>query len=457
MNIRLLEAQWTSFVQNLCLSSDLETAGIILAERMQGGQGLIARHFVTIPDEAYLIRRADQIRLDPVALNRLIRPAREAGLSIVTVHTHPGTVRPWFSTADDAGDARLMPSLFNQMPGPHGSMVIAGGSGMAIGRVWINPDAKVDLEVRIVGLRLRVPPRTGPSDDEHWYDRQRLALGEDGQNALKRLRVAIVGLGGTGSAVLLQLAHLGVRGITVVDGDRVEQSNVSRILGATISDVGHWKVDVAARYAESLGLGTEVQCLRGNLGREVSPSDIDHCDVIMACVDRHLPRTLLNRLSYGKAVPLIDMGTAFRVNPEGRVVAGVGRVVVVGPQRPCLACWGHIDPNRIRIESLSEVDRAREVADGYISGAEVRQPSVVAFNTMVAGAAVIEFLRLATGFAGMDDPPLRLSFDFARGSVRRNLLSGDRDCKICLPVRVIHGTIQVIPDHRHSERTEGTA
>jgi hypothetical protein len=105
---------------------------------------------------------------------------------------------------------------------------------------------------------------------------------------------------------------------------------------------------------------------------------------------------------------------------------------VVGPGRPCLSCWGHIDPRRMRVESLSEVDRAREAADGYVQGADIPQPSVIAFNTMIAGAAVIELLRLTTGFAGTEDPPPRLAFDFATGTVRRNTLAGSEACTICL-------------------------
>lgn len=435
MKLRVIESQWNSFVDGLRARSDVETAGIVLAERLHGGEVLLARHLVEIPPEGYLIRRGDQLRLDPIALNRIIRTARDGGLSVITAHTHPGTTHPWFSDADDRGDARLMPSLFHQMAGPHGSAVIAGDTGLATGRVWSEGGEKRGLGIRLVGRTLRIFPHGClPADGLAWFDRQRLALGHAGQAALRDLHVAVVGMGGTGSVVFLQLAHLGIRRITVIDGDRVGASNVSRILGATADDaVRTWKVDVAARYAEHLGIGTEVRCLRGHLGQEVSPAEIEDSDLVLSCVDRHLPRALLNRLSYEKAVPVIDMGSAFRVDSAGKVVAGAGRVVVVGPGRPCLACWGHIDPNRMRIESLSETDREREVADGYIDGAEVVQPSVVAFNTAIAGAAVIELMRLVTEFAGADDPPMRLSFDFEAGTVRRNRLPEGCGCRICLP------------------------
>src|SRR5262245_38462100 len=122
MKLRVLETDWKPFIDGLCKRDDVETAGIILAESLRGGQTLLARKMIPIPDNGYLIRRIDQLRLDPVAMNRIIRPAREARWSVLTVHTHPRTNRPWFSAADDYGDSKLMPSLFNQMQGPHGSI-----------------------------------------------------------------------------------------------------------------------------------------------------------------------------------------------------------------------------------------------------------------------------------------------------------------------------------------------
>ena len=434
MKLRILESEWKPFVSALCERSDVETAGVILSERL-ADDVLFARHLQLVPEEGYQVRRNDHIRIDPVTINRLVRPAREQGLSVITVHTHPHSKAPWFSAADDEGDSRLMPSLLSQMAGPHGSLVIAGDTGTPTARVWTEGGAKALVDVHIVGKTLRLAPAVeAPRDDTDWFARQRLALGEAGQRTLRSLHVAVIGLGGTGSVVFVQLVHLGVGEITVVDGDRVERSNVSRILGSTSSDAGcAWKVDVAARYAETVGLGTRVNVCRGNLGVEVSTAEVAACDLIASCVDRHLPRALLNRLAYEKAIPMTDMGSAFRVDADGELLAGAGRVVVVGPGRPCLACWGHIDPNRIRIESLSAEDRAREASEGYVAGADVPEPSVVAFNTMVGGAAVVELLRLATSFAGVDDPPMRLGFDFVSGTVRRNRLGGATECRICRP------------------------
>lgn len=435
MKLRIAETAWNAFSMALRESEDVETAGVILAEPACGGEVLVARHLLQVPADGYAIRKADQLQIDPVALNRLVHRARIEELAIITAHTHPRTTTPWFSGADDLGDARLMPSLYVQSTGPHGSLVIAGASGVATARVWRPESGPEEIDLRIVGktlgMMLGAPAGScGPAED--WFNRQELALGADGHRALQRLHVGVVGLGGTGSVCTAQLAHIGVGTLTLVDGDLIEPTNVSRIVGATRVDVGRTrKVDAAARYIERLGLGTEVRALRGNLGNGVDVMELATCDVVLSCVDRHSPRALLNRLAYEQLIPVIDMGSAFRLDHRGRVASGAGRVVVVGPGRPCLGCWGHIDPRELYVESLSPSERADQAAEGYIEGAGVAQPSVIPFNTLVAGAAVVELLRLVTAFSGSEDPPNRLGFDFELGSTRRNRLAVRAECNIC--------------------------
>jgi hypothetical protein len=432
MKLRITEGAWNALCEQLLAPRDVESAGLLLGEPVETPAGTViaVRDAFAVPNDAYRIRRRDQISLDPVALNRLTRRARDRSWSVFTIHTHPGAIEPWFSAADDAGDARLMPSIKCQIPAaPHGSIVLVG-NGRAIARVFDEHAVSDRINLQIVGRTLTTadPPS---SIGEPWFARQALALGAHGQSQLQGLRVGIAGLGGIGSLVSQQLAHLGVGEIVLLDGDIIEASNLSRVVGATKDDVGRTsKVGVAARYAESLGLVRNVEQYPEFIG-PAHEALLASCDVIISCVDRQTPRALLNRLAYRHLVPVIDLGTAFRVDAAGAIVGDAGRVVIVGPGRPCLACWGHLDPHELRVEALSAKDRASEVQAGYIEGAIEGQPSVVAFNAFVASAGVVELLRLATAFAGVESPPLRLAFSFAEGTVRRNTLAGDRWCKIC--------------------------
>jgi molybdopterin/thiamine biosynthesis adenylyltransferase len=323
-----------------------------------------------------------------------------------------------------------MPSIHCQIPGaPHGSIVLAGDK-QALARVFDSGVTNAPSEIQIVGRTLG-GTASSPGEGEPCFSRQKLALGEFGQARLRHLRVGVVGLGGTGALVSMQLAHLGVGELVLIDGDLVEESNLSRIVGVRRDDVGRThKVDVAARYAEELGFVRKVESVREFLDGRHEPL-VGSCDIVVCCVDRHTPRALLNRIAYNWLVPIIDMGTAFRVDVAGTMVGDAGRVVVVGPNRPCLGCWGHIDPHALRVEALPAEEREGQIQEGYIEGANEVQPSVIAFNTAVAGAAVTELLRLVTGFAGAESPPQRLAFAFSEGTVRRNVLHSNPRCAIC--------------------------
>ena len=70
-------------------------------------------------------------------------------------------------------------------------------------------------------------------------------LGSDAANTFANCVVAIVGLGGGGSHIAQQLAHIGFLNIQLYDGDAAELSNLNRLIGASLDDVqkGTKKVD----------------------------------------------------------------------------------------------------------------------------------------------------------------------------------------------------------------------
>ena len=63
---------------------------------------------------------------------------------------------------------------------------------------------------------------------------------------LKDKRVLLLGCGSMGGDIAMHLAMSGVGGLVLVDPDRVEASNLSRLRDAVIADVGRLKVDVLA-------------------------------------------------------------------------------------------------------------------------------------------------------------------------------------------------------------------
>jgi molybdopterin/thiamine biosynthesis adenylyltransferase len=410
---------------------DVENAGVLIGDVIRAGQDnvVVVREGHVFKEEDFLIRRHDQISINPVSLNKFLRPAREKGQSVFTIHTHPGAEEAWFSQADDAGDARLMPSIIRQIPNtPHGSMVLID-NGTVAARTFNTDGLSRPATLTCIGKI--VNPLTAVALVKNaWSHRQELALGPAGQGKLHNIKIGILGLGGIGSLVSMLLSHLGVGALVLIDGDKVETSNLSRIPGATMEDVGKFKVDIAARYAQQLGFVKKVERY-AEYACDKHTAALACCDIIISAVDKQTPRAMLNRLSYGALVPVIDLGTAFRVDQCGRITGDAGRVVVIGPGRPCLGCWGHLDSRMLTIEALSDEERQEQLKEGYIEGAFVQQPSVMSFNASVAAAGVNEVLRLVTAFAGTDTPPTRLAFSFAEATVKRNSLARGQHCNIC--------------------------
>lgn len=67
------------------------------------------------------------------------------------------------------------------------------------------------------------------------------------QHLLSEIKVVILGLGGVGSNVLLNLAALGVLNFRIVDYDIVDLSNLNRQILYNKNDVGHYKSEIAKR------------------------------------------------------------------------------------------------------------------------------------------------------------------------------------------------------------------
>ena len=65
----------------------------------------------------------------------------------------------------------------------------------------------------------------------------------------------MVGTGGTGSHVITQLAHLGVRKLLLIDPDTIEESNLPRLIGASLADIGKLKAEVLAAAARTISRG----------------------------------------------------------------------------------------------------------------------------------------------------------------------------------------------------------
>ena len=222
---------------------------------------------------------------------------------------------------------------------------------------------------------------------------------------LRGLRAGIVGGGGTGSAVAMLLARLGVGQVAIFDADIVEASNLNRLHGATrvVADAMRRKVEVIARETARLGIGVRAIPFRGWIDSPEVRDALKSCDVIFGRTDDHDGRLLLDRFARFYAIPVIDVGLAMEPGPGGVFRDMGARVTVLVPEAPCLVCRSVIAPHVAAEEALarrSPAEYARRKREAYIRGGGDPAPAVVTFATEAATMAVNELLQGLTDFRG---------------------------------------------------------
>lgn len=158
--------------------------------------------------------------------------------------------------------------------------------------------------------------------------RTAMLLGQDRVEALRRSHVMVFGLGGVGSYATEALGRMGIGTLTIVDGDRFEESNTNRQLCALTSTIGSSKVSVTAQRL-----------------RDINP------DAVIVPVERfHLPEA---------PVPIED-GVDMVVDAIDTVAAKLDIIEVCKTKNiPVISCMGmgnRLDPARIKLGDLFDTN-----------------------------------------------------------------------------------------------------
>lgn len=213
-----------------------------------------------------------------------------------------------------------------------------------------------------------------------WLDRQSF-LGEDAERRLADITVAIVGLGGGGSHVAQQLAHVGVGNFVLVDDDRIDETNLNRLVGGTRQDVAEEtrKVAIAEREIRAVNPSAKIMPVASKWQEALD--NLRGVDVVFGCVDNVRAKDELEALCRRLLIPYIDQGMDVHAVGDHFLVAG--QVMLSMPGGACLRCLGIVTD-----------DALEEEARNY--GAAGGKPQVVWPNGVLASTAVGLFMQSVT-------------------------------------------------------------
>lgn len=251
-----------------------------------------------------------------------------------------------------------------------------------------------------------------------------LWFGANGQSKIKNTKVALVGAGGTGSHVLQQLAYLGINNITLIDSDKVSETNLNRIVGSTNKDIGMLKVDVGKRLFKSISTQAIVETIDDTFISEKGIVALIHSDFIFGCIDKDGGRLLLTELSKAYNKPYLDIAT--EINRDG----WGGRIVFSDSEKGCLLCRGELNNDEIRRDLSSPMDRSIDDKVYGIPNSVLMNvsPAVISLNGILASLGVTEFLVYITEIRRIKRS---LEYRGDMGIVVTNLNAPKEDCYYC--------------------------
>lgn len=391
-------------------------------QRVPGG------HVVLIPPDApffplgrdcYERSSGANVRLRPDVLNgMLVEFARSDFNCLVNVHDHWFSEHAEFSGVDDADDLsfdRYLRERFEPMMVRRPDLgcarwifnlsIVLGTKSSSVRLTDVRaarPFTRAD-RVSLLGDRWSRVPLTAAEASSGaapaWLARHEAFLGAAAQSELQRLHVAIVGCGGLGSILAESLARCGVGELTLIDGDRLETSNLNRWQGAGPRDVGRFKAALLAERLQIMVPSCSVRHVSRPLEDMRSSVAMSAADIVVGGLDNDEARYLLNHFAVQHMQPYFDLGVAITTTPANEFA---GRYFAVIPGvTGCVECKSYQLLNRdtvVRGFSHPATTAARRAAGYVIDRPELSAPSAYVLNQRTAALGLQELLNFVAGW-----------------------------------------------------------
>lgn len=239
------------------------------------------------------------------------------------------------------------------------------------------------------------------------------------QQRLREASVAVLGVGGLGGRTAYELAACGVGEIRLIDGDRVEMSNLNRQIQYSEADVGLPKAELMAERLRAFNstISVSATCERLESQAELA-AFIDGATLVVGSADwpPFVIEGWCNAACFGAGIPYISMG---QMPPMVRI----GPLYVPG-RTGCFEC----QTMRYRRE-YPLFDTVLEQRRGVAPPAVTLGPASGAIGGLV-GMEVLHFLTGVTEPASLGTG---LTLDCRTMTVEREPVIQESDCPVCGP------------------------
>ncbi len=160
-----------------------------------------------------------------------------------------------------------------------------------------------------------------------WLSRTELLLGKDKLEFLKEKNVLVAGLGGVGAYAAENICRAGIGKMTIVDGDRVIESNINRQLIALHSTKGKSKAELMKSRLLDINSELELKTINRYIyDNEMEELLTTEFDYVIDAIDTLSPKFHLILAALTQGIPLVSsMGAGAKADPTKVVVSDISK------------------------------------------------------------------------------------------------------------------------------------
>lgn len=131
---------------------------------------------------------------------------------------------------------------------------------------------------------------------------------EEKLSLLQSTKILVVGVGGVGQNVAVQLVTNGVENLTIIDFDKVEISNLNRQFLLTEKDIGKDKVEVVKSALESKNSDAHINAINDKVNETNASKLLKGFDVVIDATDNWEAKLLIAKTCKQLKTPLLHIG-----------------------------------------------------------------------------------------------------------------------------------------------------
>lgn len=160
---------------------------------------------------------------------------------------------------------------------------------------------------------------------ENIYTRSLPILGDEAIEKLKNASVCVIGLGGVGSFAAEALARSGFGHITLIDFDKVSESNLNRQLYALSSTKGKPKTELAKARIADINPLCEIQTIGLFLNTDnIESLNLQRYDYVIDAIDNVSAKVKIAKICEETDTSHISvMGTGNKLRPEMLTISDI--------------------------------------------------------------------------------------------------------------------------------------